>query len=267
MLRGKLLRQLYSPGNAAWRCVRSTVAARTGGVCRPSPADSVLLTMSNLLPLCHPQTVDLQKELVRVQKLASFNAIDIQASCSTHAGSLHTHVLDEDETPVASPSAFVVDATGTSGYRCAAVAGCYWLPFYIVCSYAGLTEHVLTFLVPAAALKGGDGYDRLLEFRCGRYLFHHGKGTFLPVPALPADFGTTLHGVAGSRNIKGACGRDSGCSGVGTFQAEWGWKQAVRRQALEVCGQSSVCTACLCNTTPNRQPTVCPVQASRLFNS
>ncbi|PSC67462.1 hypothetical protein C2E20_8853 [Micractinium conductrix] len=122
--------------------------------CPLAQADYVMVT-----------TVDLQKELVRVQKLASFNAIDIQASCSTHAGSLHTHVLDEDETPVASPSAFVVDAT--------------------------------------AALKGGDGYDRLLEFRCGRYLFHHGKGTFLPVPALPADFGTTLHGVAGSRNIKG----------------------------------------------------------------
>ncbi|KAL4457986.1 hypothetical protein ABPG75_012851 [Micractinium tetrahymenae] len=106
-------------------------------------------------------TVDKQQELARVQKLASFNSINIQASS---AGGAATHVLAEDETPVATPTA-LADVT--------------------------------------AALKGGDGYDRLLDFRCGRYLYHHGQATFLPVPAMPDDFAATLRGVAGSRNIKG----------------------------------------------------------------
>lgn len=110
------------------------------------------------------QTVDKQQELVRVHKLASFNSINIQASS---AGGAATHVLVEDETPVATPTA-LADVT--------------------------------------AALKGGDGYDRLLEFRCGRYLYHHGQATFLPVPAMPDDFSASLRGVAGSRNIKGGCG-------------------------------------------------------------
>lgn len=100
-----------------------------------------------------PQLVDKQQDLVRVQKAASFNSINIQAS---------THMLADDESPLASVAA------------------------------------------TTAALKGGDGYDRLLEHRCGRYLFHHGQATFLPVPPSPPDFANALHAVAGSRNIKGA---------------------------------------------------------------
>ena len=104
-----------------------------------------------------PQLADKQQDLVRVQRSASFNSINIQASAS-----VHSHVLCEDESPLAAA------------------------------------------LPDTAPLKGGDGYDRLLEYRCGRYLFHHGQGTFLPVPPLPADFPTGLAAVAGSRNIKGA---------------------------------------------------------------
>lgn len=109
------------------------------------------------------QTVDKQQELAHVHKLASFNSINIQASSVVVPA---THVLAEDETPVATPTA-LADVT--------------------------------------AALKGGDGYDRLLEFRCGRYLYHHGQATFLPVPAMPDDFPASLRCVAGSRNIKGGC--------------------------------------------------------------
>ena len=99
-----------------------------------------------------------------MQKLASFNSINIQASSS--ASSHHAvHTLCEDESLPGSPD-------------------------------------IATAVV--AALKGGDGYDRLLEYRCGRYLYHHGQATFLPVPAMPDDFGSALHAVAGSRNIKGA---------------------------------------------------------------
>lgn len=111
------------------------------------------------------QLVDKQQELVRVQKTASFNSINIQASSgsATGAGLLPTHVLAEDETPVGTP-----------------------------------------MMADVSLLKGGDGYDRLLEYRCGRYLYNHAQGTYLPVPAMPADFSATLRGVAGSRNIKGA---------------------------------------------------------------
>lgn len=122
-----------------------------------------LLQTHHECPAYMVQTVDKQQELARVHKLASFNSINIQASS---AGGAATHVLAEDETPVATPTA-LADVT--------------------------------------AALKGGDGYDRLLEFRCGRYLYHHGQATFLPVPAMPDDFAASLRGVAGSRNIKGGC--------------------------------------------------------------
>ncbi|EFN58732.1 hypothetical protein CHLNCDRAFT_140417, partial [Chlorella variabilis] len=112
--------------------------------------------------------VDRHEDLVRVQKMASFSSISIQAngsaSLSLSASSSHHHhhhVLSEDESPIASPT---VAAT--------------------------------------APLKGGDGYDRLLEYRCGRYLYHHAQATFLPVPDMPHDFAATLHTVAGSRNIK-----------------------------------------------------------------
>ncbi|KAI3436891.1 hypothetical protein D9Q98_006299 [Chlorella vulgaris] len=65
------------------------------------------------------------------------------------------------------------------------------------------SESPLALADPSAALKGGDGYDRLLEYRCGRYLYHHGLATFLPVPDMPDDFAAALHSLAGSRNIKG----------------------------------------------------------------
>lgn len=110
------------------------------------------------------QSVDRQQQLVWVQRLASFNSLNIQANGST---SLHhpSHVLEEEE-----------------------------------------EGEELPLAAAAAPLKGGDGYDRLLEYRCGRYLYHHGRATFLPVPAMPVDFATTLHSVAGSRNIKGVLG-------------------------------------------------------------
>jgi hypothetical protein len=111
--------------------------------------------------------VDKQQDLVRVQRMASFNSINIQASSSASHHS-HSHVLSEDELPLAAAAAAAAADT--------------------------------------AALKGGDGYDRLLEYRCGRYLYHHGEATFLPVAAMPADFAATLHTVAGSRNVKGECG-------------------------------------------------------------
>ncbi|PRW55974.1 Ca-transporting ATPase [Chlorella sorokiniana] len=121
--------------------------ALTLAPCPLAQADWVVVTLA-----------DKQQDLVRVQRSASFNSINIQASASVHA---HAHVLCEDESPLAGR------------------------------------------LPDTAPLKGGDGYDRLLEYRCGRYLFHHGQGTFLPVPPLPADFPTSLAAVAGSRNIKG----------------------------------------------------------------
>lgn len=122
-----------------------------------APPDFVLCPA----PAAAPQLADKQQDLVRVQRSASFNSINIQASASVHA---HSHVLCEDESPLAPR------------------------------------------LPDTAPLKGGDGYDRLLEYRCGRYLFHHAQGTFLPVPPLPADFAAALAAVAGSRNIKGARG-------------------------------------------------------------
>jgi hypothetical protein len=53
-----------------------------------------------------------------------------------------------------------------------------------------------------SGLKGGDGYGRLLEYRCGRYLYSEALNTFLPIPGLPADFDGQLHRVASSRNIQ-----------------------------------------------------------------
>ena len=114
------------------------------------------------------QLVDKRQDLVRVQRLASFNSINIQASAAGAA-----HVLADDESPTAGAAAEAL-AAGT------------------------------------APLKGGDGMDRLLEYRCGRYLFHHGEATFLPVPPLPTDFGPALAAVAGSRNVKGAAARGGG---------------------------------------------------------
>lgn len=42
----------------------------------------------------------------------------------------------------------------------------------------------------------GDGCDRLLEYRCGRYLFSHAEQTFFPVPGLPKDFPATVRALA-----------------------------------------------------------------------
>lgn len=144
------------------RCIAGSAAVACPAVaCHPP-----------LHPPPHSQLVDKQQDLVRVQRLASFNSINIQAS----AGSSGPHVLSEEESPMAGSPAGVADIT---------------------------------------PLKGGDGYDRLLEYRCGRYLFHHGEATFLPVPALPADFGPALAAVAASRNIKGARPGAEKCGSAG----------------------------------------------------
>lgn len=119
--------------------------------------------------------MDRQQDLVRVQRLASFNSINIQASTSLH-------VLSEEESPMAAAAAV---AAGT------------------------------------APLKGGDGMDRLLEYRCGRYLYHHGQATFLPVAALPDDFGGSLAAVAGSRNVKGASRGVLGVDGEALWVPRW----------------------------------------------
>lgn len=132
------------------------------------------------------QLVDRHQDLVRVRRLASFNSIDIQASAGGLAAH-HHHVLSEEESPLAG---------GGPG------AGLSW---------PGLAADT-------APLKGGDGYDRLLEYRCGRYLFHHGQQTFLPVPAVPPDFGPSLAAVAGSRNVKGAR-----CAVGGLWEGGWRW--------------------------------------------
>lgn len=81
-----------------------------------------------------------------------------------------------------------------------------------------------------APLKGGDGYDRLLEYRCGRYLYHHAQATFLPVPDMPHDFAATLHTVAGSRNIKGAA-TQRGRAGAPSRRRMWSrWFRLCRAQ-------------------------------------
>ena len=55
-------------------------------------------------------------------------------------------------------------------------------------------------------LKGSSGsstgLDRLLECRCGRYLYSEGLDTFLPVPGLAPGFPGQLHRLA-SRRISG----------------------------------------------------------------
>jgi hypothetical protein len=38
--------------------------------------------------------------------------------------------------------------------------------------------------------------ERLLEFRCGRYFYVDGLGTFLPVPDVPKDFNKQLRSSA-----------------------------------------------------------------------
>lgn len=56
----------------------------------------------------------------------------------------------------------------------------------------------------SSGLKGcSDGCDRLLEYRCGRYLYSPALNTFLPIPGVPTDFAGQLHRVATSRSIQG----------------------------------------------------------------
>ncbi len=55
---------------------------------------------------------------------------------------------------------------------------------------------------PAAGVTG-DGFDRMLEYRCGRYIFSYSQGTFLPVPATPSGFVDELNAAAVSRRVKG----------------------------------------------------------------
>jgi cation-transporting ATPase 13A3/4/5 len=55
---------------------------------------------------------------------------------------------------------------------------------------------------PAAGVTG-DGFDRMLEYRCGRYIFSYSEGTFLPVPATPSGFVDDLNTTAVSRRVKG----------------------------------------------------------------
>lgn len=54
----------------------------------------------------------------------------------------------------------------------------------------------------SAGIKG-DGFDRVLEYRCGRYLFSYATGTFLPVPPVPGGFVEELNAAAVSRRVKG----------------------------------------------------------------
>lgn len=49
----------------------------------------------------------------------------------------------------------------------------------------------------------GDAVDRMLDYRCGRYLFSDALGTFLPVPPVPEGFIEELNAAATSRRIKG----------------------------------------------------------------
>lgn len=55
----------------------------------------------------------------------------------------------------------------------------------------------------SAAGVTGDGFDRMLEYRCGRYIYSYSQGTFLPVPATPSGFVDELNTAAVSRRVKG----------------------------------------------------------------
>lgn len=55
----------------------------------------------------------------------------------------------------------------------------------------------------AAGSPHGDGFDRLLEFRCARYLYSPAEDTFLPIPGLAPDFAARLHRIATSKSIQG----------------------------------------------------------------
>lgn len=178
---------------------------------RPSPGAPTHST-----PPRRPQLADKQQDLVRVQRSASFNSINIQASASVHSA----HVLCEDESPL---------------------AGALPLP------------------LDTAPLKGGDGCDRLLEYRCGRYLFHHGQAAFLPVPPLPADFPASLAAVAGSRNIKGArcCAR--------AFKPLLG-AAAGAVVAWQRCCGGWCCSACAAAMPAQPPPPLFPAPAGQLMD-
>lgn len=63
-------------------------------------------------------------------------------------------------------------------------------------------DSIAPFPATGIGIKG-DGCDRMLEYRCGRYLYSHSVGTFLPVPSVPEGFIDELMGASNSRRIKG----------------------------------------------------------------
>ncbi len=67
---------------------------------------------------------------------------------------------------------------------------------------AGGSNGITNGFNPAAGVTG-DGFDRMLEYRCGRYIFSYSQGTFLPVPATPSGFVDELNSAAVSRRVKG----------------------------------------------------------------
>ena len=65
--------------------------------------------------------------------------------------------------------------------------------------------HIHADADPINATAGikGDGFDRVLEYRCGRYLFSYTEGSFLPVPPVPRGFIDELNAAAVARRVKG----------------------------------------------------------------
>lgn len=58
---------------------------------------------------------------------------------------------------------------------------------------------------PASSSGSGkvDASERMLDYRCGRYLYSHAEDTFLSVPGMPAGFQQELAAAASARHIKG----------------------------------------------------------------
>ena len=92
---------------------------------------------------------------------------------------------------------------------------------------------------PAAGGSCGDGFDRMLEYRCGRYLYSEAQATFLPIPGLPSGFGAQLHRVASSRGIQGGWpGAGAGSRqqvGDGGRAGLWAALAARMAAALQLC--------------------------------
>lgn len=134
------------------------------------------LCPAHLIYLCvlFVQLVDRRRELVRVQLVPSFTGTVV-------AGGEPQHVLCDEVLP---PAAGGEDEGGAlKGFSGAG---------------SGLS----------------DGLDRLLEYRCGRYLYSEAQATFLPIPGLPTDFASQLHRVATDRSIQGVPARSAAGSRV-----------------------------------------------------